>query len=108
MPLSVVLLGCWPTIHYLGDNLPPTTSVDLYYDAKAVKKEYKVIGRMTNDQFSGYNVQTIKKQMIKKAKKVGAEGIIFSDLSVESSRRVVNSSSQGGELAVKAELIKYQ
>jgi uncharacterized protein YbjQ (UPF0145 family) len=40
--------------------------------------------------------------MVKKARQVGADGIIFSDLSVEHSR------SQGDKLAIKAELIKYQ
>lgn len=100
--LSVVLLGCGPTIHYLGDTHSPTSNVDLYYDAKEVKKEYKVIGRMTNDQFIDYHVEAVKKEMIKKAQQVGADGIIFSDLSVENSR------SQGDKLAVKAELIKYQ
>lgn len=102
LPLSLALLGCWPTIHYLGDSLSPTTQVDLYYDAYEVKKEYKVIGRMTNDQFSAYNVKMIKKQMIKKAKKVGADGIIFSDLRLE------NNHIEGNALAVRAELIKYQ
>ncbi len=99
---SAVLPGCGPVIHYLGDTHPPTTQVDLYYDAYEVKKEYKVIGRMTNDQFTAYNVQMIKKQMIKKAKKVGADGIIFSDLRLE------NNDLQGNALAVRAELIKYQ
>ncbi len=86
----------------MGDNLSPTSTVDLYYDAYEVKKEYKVIGRMTNDRFSAYNVEMIKKQMIKKAKKVGADGIIFSDLSIE------NNLTEGNEIAIKAELIKYQ
>lgn len=102
MLLSVTILGCGPTIYYLGDSYSPTTTVDLYYDAYEVKKEYKVIGRMTNDQFINYNVESVKKEMIKKAKRVGADGIIFSDLSID------NSHSDGDKLAVKAELIKYQ
>lgn len=100
---SVMLPGCGPTIHYLGDTHAPTSTLDLYYDAKEIKKEYRVIGRMTNDQFINYNVEYLKKQMIKKAKQVGADGIIFSDLSV-----INNRWSEGDKIAVKAELIKYQ
>ncbi len=102
MSLGVALIGCRPLIHYLGDSLSPTTQVDLYYDAYEVKKEYRVMGRMTNDQFSAYNVQMIKNQMIRKAKKVGADGIIFSSLRLE------NNDLQGNALAVSAELIKYR
>lgn len=99
--LSIVLPGCGPTIHYLGDTNAPTASIDLYYDKKEVKREYKVMGRMTNDQFINYDVDIVKKEMIKKAQQVGADGIIFSDLSID------NIDSQGDKLAVKAELIKY-
>jgi hypothetical protein len=100
--LTLMLVSCGPTIHFLGDAHAPTSTVDLYYDTKEVTKEYKVIGRMTNDQYINYDVEDVKKEMIKKAKQVGADGIIFSDLNVENTR------SQGDKLAVKAELIRYR
>jgi hypothetical protein len=102
MLMSVILASCGPTIHYLGDSHSPTSQIDLYYDAREVKKEYKIIGRMTNDKFVDYHPDAVKKEMIKKARQVGSDGIIFSDLSVEHSR------SQGDKLTIKAELIKYQ
>ncbi len=99
---SSILLGCGPAIHYLGDTHAPTATVDLFYDAKEVKQEFTVIGRMTNDQYIDYGVEVVKEEMIKKAKQVGANGIIFSDISVNSNAEVSN------RLSVKAELIKYK
>ena len=62
-----VLLSCTghpfkplPVIHYLGDSYPSSASVDVYYDVKEVKKEYKVMGRMTNDKYMEYDVDLIK------------------------------------------------
>jgi len=96
------LLSCsGPTIHYLGDSYPAAASVEVYYDAKEVKKEYKVMGRMTNDKFMEYDIELIKTKMIEKAKLVGADAVIFYDLSAEDIERV------GDGISVKAQLIKY-
>ena len=98
----LVLLSCsGPTIHYLGESYGPSASVEVYYDAKEVKKEYKVMGRMTNDKFMEYDIELIKKKMIEKAKLVGADAVIFYDLSAEEIERV------GDGISVKAQLIKY-
>ncbi|MEJ7681446.1 MAG: hypothetical protein WKG06_27065 [Segetibacter sp.] len=56
---------------------------------------------MTNDKIFEYDTEVIRKKMIEKAKQVGADGIIFSDLSVEKDNK------QDDRIAVKAELIKF-
>lgn len=101
--LFLMLLSCsGPTIHYIGESYPTSAAVDIYYDVKEVKKEYTVMGRMTNDKFIQYNLENVKKEMIKKAKLVGADAVIFYDLSAEAME------SYGDGLAVKAQLIKYK
>jgi uncharacterized protein YbjQ (UPF0145 family) len=85
----------------LGDSYQSSDSVEIYYDEKEVKKEYKVMGRMTNDKFMEYDIDLIKRKMIEKAKLVGADAIIFYDLSAEETEKV------GDAITVKAQLIKY-
>ena len=98
----LAFLSCsGPTIHYLGDTYPASTSIELFYDVKEVKKEYKVMGRMTNDKFMEYDIELIKNKMIEKAKLVGADAVIFYDLSAEDIEQV------GDGITVKAQLIKY-
>lgn len=99
--LCVALSSCAPTIHYLGEAYEPSTEVEVYYDEKDVKKEYKVIGKMTNDKMVDYNVEVVKAKMIEKAKQAGGDGIIFTDIGVE------RSETDGDRLAVKATLIRY-
>lgn len=100
--LCLTLLCCGiPTIHYLGESYQSSDFVEIYYDVKEVKKEYKVMGRMTNDKLIEYEVELIKRKMIEKAKMVGADAIIFYDLSVEEIERV------GDGISVKAQLIEY-
>ena len=88
-------------IHYLGESYPPSASVEMYYDVKDVKKKYKVMGRMTNDKFMEYDIELIKRKMMEKAKLVGADAVIFFDLSAEDIEKF------GDGISVKAQLIKY-
>lgn len=73
-----IVSSCAPRMYYLGDNYPPTTSVDVYYDDGDIEKEYRVIGQLTgNNETAISNLDDIKEAMIKEAKKRGAEGILF-------------------------------
>ena len=98
-----VLVACGPTIHYLGDAYPTTTIVDVFYDEKDVKKEYTTIGQLTHDKILNYSSETIKQEMIAKAKEKGADGIIFSDFVT-----VRENEIDGDRLSVKARLIRYK
>lgn len=96
--LSVLLLSCSPVIHYFGDTYPASSSVDVYYDAAQVKRDYKTIGRMTKELVRS---ESDKRYMIELAKKKGADAIIFSDLHLEQGKK------DSDQVSVKAELIKY-
>lgn len=64
-----------PAAVYLGDTYPVTEKVDVYYDAKDVKHDYKVIGHLaiayTQDS------EVAKKLLSDKAKAQGGDGIII-------------------------------
>ena len=70
--LCLLLSSCMVT--YLGDRLSPTTSVDIYYSAHDVKKDYKVIGHMT---FPNAGQNYVKAKFIAYAKKVGADAVVI-------------------------------
>jgi hypothetical protein len=103
--LATLLTSCAlikPGIHYLGDTFAPTDTLQVYYNEKDIRQPYRVMGKMTNDMLADFKVEQVKSTMIEKAKKVGADGILFSDVSVE--RDIKNQA----RVAVKAELIKFQ
>jgi hypothetical protein len=96
--LAILFVSCSPAIYYLGDSYASSSQVEVFYDAKEVKKEYKVIGRMVMP--ITFDSQREKKQMISEAKKKGADGIIFNELTVDDNKTY--------NVSVKAELIKFQ
>jgi hypothetical protein len=87
-------------VYYIGDSYSPTTDVQVFYDVKEITKEYKIIGRMTKEITLNSKVE--KNAMIREAKKHGADGIIFSDISMDQDKK------HSDRVYVKAELIKYQ
>ena len=95
--LIFTMVSCSPLIHYVGDNYPPTSSVDVYYAVKDIKRDYTIMGRMTKELTYGGQVQ---QEMINEAKRKGAEGIIFYDLETDAGKSSV--------VSIKAELIRYK
>ena len=96
---SIFLTGSCYTIEYLGESYAPSEQVEVYYDAKQVKKEYRIIGRMA--ELTSV-VKHTEKQMIKKAKSVGADAIIFTDMDAK------GYGKDGIGTTLKAEVIRYQ
>ncbi|WP_187264100.1 hypothetical protein [Pontibacter beigongshangensis] len=68
------------TIHYVGEKLAATDTVAVFYDEKDVVWPHKVIGRMTNDIVLQYEPENVKRMMQEKAKEVGGDAIIITDL----------------------------
>src|ERR1700753_725937 len=68
------LLTSCATATYFGDKYPPTTTVDTYYSAHDVKKDYKVIGHLT---YPNLNHETVKNSLVIAAMKIGADAIII-------------------------------
>ncbi len=95
--IFALFLNSCGTTTYLGDQLTATSNVDVYYAEKDVKREYKVIGHITAQ--TGGNDNDAKPDIIKRAKKAGADGVV-----------ILGTSYTGGkdsEPLVKAEAIKY-
>lgn len=95
--LPFMFLSSCITTSYIGDKLVPTNRVDVFYSAKDVKKDYKVIGHISSE--TGMGEERAKQMIIGKAKIVGADAIIITGIDYT-----------GGEDSSpysKAEAIKY-
>jgi len=99
---ALLLTSCGPTIYYLGEEYGRTRVVQVFYDEHRIVEPYTVIGRMTHDQKKRYEPEQIKKQMIRKAKKMGADALVFSDLAVDRMQH-----EREDRVVVKAKLIKF-
>ena len=70
-----IFSSCGISVSYLGETMSPTNNTDIFYDAKDVKKQYKVIGHLSLS--ATYNADQAKIRMVEKAKSVGADGVII-------------------------------
>jgi len=88
-------------VHYLGNDLPPTDHVDIFFNFGDVEKEFTVIGKLSNDAGATYSIEKVKQKMVAKAREKGGDAIVFLNLDVESydaSRRI----------AIAAEVLRYK
>lgn len=90
---SLLLAACSP-ITYVGDSYPATPKADVYYDAKDVKQDYKVIGHLSME-FTN-NPDLIKSKLSEKARLLGADGVI-----------ILQTTGHDDKETVKADAIKY-
>lgn len=97
------LFSCVTTVHYIGDNFPPTNTVDIYFSSHDVKKDYQVIGKVSD---SGNNLQKVQNQILQEAKKRGANGIIY--LNMQNSNVVTNGNSSPSQVLLNADFIFYK
>ena len=94
-----IFLSSCSRVMYLGDHLPASSSVQVYYDAKDVKQNYKVIGHLAGGESSSTDLESTKTKMIERAKSIGADGIIFVELYAKP--------GSSAEASVKADAIKF-
>ncbi|WP_437918644.1 hypothetical protein [Sphingobacterium sp. LRF_L2] len=88
---------------YLGEKYSPTNSVQTFYSTKDIKQPYKVIGHMNAPTTSSASGQARTKQsVIEKAKKIGADAVVFSELD-----RQVNEKTTD-DFSIKVEVIKFE
>jgi hypothetical protein len=76
----LLLTAACAKIDYIGDEYPPTQNVDLYYTETDVKLSYIVIGHIVASGGELVSMKKIRKELIKKARKVGADGVIIQGL----------------------------
>ena len=87
---------------YFGAKYPATESVEAFYAAKDITRPYKVIGHMvaaiTDREWTHDDA---RKRLTERAKQVGANGIIFSDVIRDANRKTSD------EYSIKAEAFIY-
>ncbi len=92
----------FPRETYFGTKLPETDTIQTFYSAKDVTQPYKVIGHMVAPLTeSEYGQERTKSRLLEKARKAGANALIFSDIS-----RDTHAKSED-ELSIKAEAIVF-
>jgi len=80
--LIAVFSSCRGTrLNYLGASLVPTTDVDVYVDASAIKRPYTIIGKgyMEYAYYVKSRVDKMQKKAVEKAKSQGADAVLFQD-----------------------------
>jgi hypothetical protein len=87
---------------YFGSRYTATNDVQVFYSLKDVKQPYEVIGHMNaptgNAQSSNDETRDL---VIQKAKEVGADAVIFSEVNRQTNHKTTD------DLSVKVEVIKY-
>jgi hypothetical protein len=105
IPLTLFIIGC-ASVKYIGKSYEPTTSVDVYYSEKDIKKEYEVMGHAIGRGPEIFvSDEQVHKKLIEKARQKGADAIILTgvDVDIESTGE---SSVQTKEF--EATFIKYK
>ena len=74
LALCAFLSACSLPPTYMGDKLPPTYKVDVYYSASEIKLDYKVIGHLLSHV---YIKSAIEHNMVLFAKKEGGDAVII-------------------------------
>ena len=101
--IVICLSACsltYPT--YFGAKYSPTDSIQTFYAAKDVGRPYKVIGHMVAAITDAeWDQERVRQRLIGRAKQVGADGLIFSDIIRETHIKTTD------DVSIKAEAIIF-
>lgn len=87
--------------NYIGTRLQPTSTIHTYYDLKDIKQEYKIIGHFVSQYpYNPNNQEKVKAKLLDEAKKVGADGLVFSEVNMK-------NTPSSTDYSIKADAIKY-
>ena len=87
-----------PTMHYLGNTGTPKEKIEVFFDVNDVSKPYKIMGILkgeTNFYLTENVLKETKKQMIEKAKTLGANAIVFLQFHKETREYEKSNPSEG-------------
>lgn len=108
------LISC-TTTQYMGASYPATEKVDVYFSPSDVKKEYTVMGKIDGKDLIMADFEKIEEDIVKEAKKKGADGVIISGMGNEvigTSKTKISSATTSTtnttERVVHADFIKYK
>lgn len=88
---------------YFGSKYAPTSAVESFYSTKSITKPFEIIGHMNASTGFSENSQTRTRQLvIEKAKAIGADGVVFSELT-----RQVNQHTTD-DYMIQVDVIKFK
>ncbi len=73
----LLCLSACTKIDYIGEEYPPTTHVDLFFDIDDVTREHKVMGNLIATADDGVSTEKMQKKIIEKAMKKGADAVVI-------------------------------
>jgi len=73
----LLFLSACTKIDYIGEEYPPTTHVDLFFDMDDVTREHKVMGNLIATADDGVSTEKMQKKIIEKAKEKGADAVVI-------------------------------
>lgn len=79
LAVMVLFIGC-TKIDYIGEEYPPTSHVDLYFNEGDVEREYKVMGHLVATADDYVSTGKMQKKILEEAQKKGADGVIILNL----------------------------
>lgn len=103
--LTFISTAACMNVQYVGEIHPSTKKVTLYFSEKDIEKPYKVIGTSIG-RSKFFRHQRIQDRMIAKARKNGADAILFLASSVETIN--AGNLNQSRENRVTAKILKFE
>ena len=111
-------VACSPSINYLGKVYEPTTQIEVFYDKQDISTAYEVMGIMKNtgSEFESDNLESIQKEMVKIARKKGADAVLIESAYIEKENTEFTDvlyegssiSSKTTSKVLEGKLIKYK
>ena len=87
-----VFTSCITRIAYLGSTNDPTSRVDVFVSENAIKKNYEIVGKgYVHYGVFSRGLETLQKKSIKKARQVGANGILFESYYIPNTGTSINT-----------------
>lgn len=101
--VAFFLSSCGPSVYYLGEDYNRSRVIQVFYDESSIDQPYTVIGRLAHDKKREYDADRIKKRMIREAKKVGADALVFTDFMVKRLEK-----QKDDRLVIRAKAVKFE
>jgi len=74
--LLALAVGC-TKIDYIGEEYPPTSSVEMFFSADDVERDYKVMGHLVATADDFVSAGKMQKKIMETAREKGADGVII-------------------------------
>ena len=103
--IFIFIIACTANVNYVGKEFEPTTSVDIYFSADEIEKEYTIMGHALGSGGDFISNDEIQDKLIEVGKKKGADAILITG--VEKSNIPAGGVSSD-EKQIKASFIKYK